>query len=182
MQKCKLTLTKIQNKESFSFLYLTIYKKVRSRNHAPKNAVSLLLRHSSHRSRILQTKPTFLPNVNLEQNIKLCRTIIISHFRKHFKYLEEIKKRNFKFWHRGVCLSPYKSASLRSVEPSTRHEKKNEKINPKPSDAELCTEPLAQPSALTLGYFCFEKLVFILRLFSFCYHRIGSRKLFQPFI
>ena len=38
---------------------------MRSRNHAPKNAVPLLLRHSSHRPKRWQAKPTFLPNVNL---------------------------------------------------------------------------------------------------------------------
>ena len=38
---------------------------MRSRNHAPKNAVPLLLRHSSYRPKRWQAKPTFLPNVNL---------------------------------------------------------------------------------------------------------------------
>jgi len=50
-----------------------------------------------------------------------------------------------------ACLDTSRLATL--AEPSTRYGTTKQKENPKPSDAELCADPLAQAPALTLGGF-----------------------------
>ena len=84
---------------------------MRSRSHAPKNAVSLLLRHSSHRLKIWQAKPTLLPNVNFKRILN-CVARLLYHNLKEIASINEWKNDYFIFWHRGVFLSWYDTIRL----------------------------------------------------------------------
>ena len=55
-------------------------KKVRSRNHAPKNAVSLIVATQFHIEIDMTSKAYVFTNVGYPETLKLCSEVIISQF------------------------------------------------------------------------------------------------------